>query len=155
MKKHLLLSVLLYVLTFDTVSAQTIYDVRFSNPSSHYAEVDMHLKDMPRDSFDVKMPVWIPGSYMVREFSRHVEGFKAIGTDGSKIRFKKVRKNVWRVYNDSAQALTISYRIYAFELTVRTSFIDAEQAYINGPSVFLYTEETRQKPSYDQLFSKI
>ncbi|MGR6086833.1 MAG: M61 family metallopeptidase [Arcticibacter sp.] len=154
MMKHLLLSVLLSFLAFGDISAQTIYDVRFSNPSTHYAEVDMHLKDMPKDSFDVKMPVWIPGSYMVREFSRQVEGFKAVGVDGSKIRFKKVRKNVWRVYNDSIQALTISYKVYAFELTVRTSFIDAEQAYINGPSVFMYTEETRHKPSMINFFPK-
>jgi len=137
-----------------TASAQTIFDVRFSNPSSHYAEIEMHLKDVPRDSFDVKMPVWIPGSYMVREFTRNVEGFKVVSTDGAKPKFKKVRKNVWRVYNDSLKSVTVSYRVYAFELTVRTSFIDAEQAYINGPSFFMYTEETRNKPYMVNFFPK-
>lgn len=116
------------------LQAQVIFDVRFPNPSSHYAEVDMHIKDAPKDSFDVKMPVWIPGSYMVREFSRHVEGFGVKGTDGTAPRHKKVRKNVWRIYNDSTRSMTFSYKVYAYELTVRTSFIDAEQAYINGTS---------------------
>jgi len=145
---------MLAVIFHGSALSQTIFDVRFSNPSSHYAEIDMHLKDLKEDSVDVKMPVWIPGSYMVREFTRNVEGFKVIGTDGSKPRFKKVRKNIWRIYNDSTKAITVSYRVYAFELTVRTSFIDSEQAYINGPSFFMYTEEARNQAYMINFFPK-
>ncbi|MEY3342863.1 MAG: hypothetical protein RL090_547 [Bacteroidota bacterium] len=149
-----LLLLIISFLAIGKLQGQVVFDVRFPNPSSHYAEVDMHIKDAPLDSFDVKMPVWIPGSYMVREFSRHVEGFGVKGTDGTKPRHKKVRKNVWRIYNDSTRSMTVRYKVYAYELTVRTSFIDAEQAYINGTSMFMFTEQTKNSPIMVNFFPK-
>lgn len=124
----------------------TIYEVSFPNPHTHYVEVNIHFKGLPADSFELVMPVWIPGSYMVREFSKNVEGFRAYNPQQLPVAFKKVRKNVWRIYNDSLTAMSVSYRVYAFELSVRTCFVDIDQAYLNGPALFMYADSLKDKP---------
>jgi predicted metalloprotease with PDZ domain len=127
-------------------SAQTIYEIAFPNPNNHYIHVDIHFNGLPADSFDVKMPVWTPGSYMVREYSRNVENFEAYDTRNQPVRFTKVRKNVWRVYNDTIGAMSVRYKVYAYELTVRTCFVDIDHAYINGAALYMYTDSLKNKP---------
>ena len=54
------------------------FEVSFTEPQAHYAEVEMNISGINKDYVDVKMPVWAPGSYLVREFSKNVEGFKKL-----------------------------------------------------------------------------
>lgn len=53
------------------------FEVSFKEPQAHYAEVQMNISGLAKDYVDVKMPVWTPGSYLVREFEKSVEEFKA------------------------------------------------------------------------------
>jgi predicted metalloprotease with PDZ domain len=85
------LTVIILLLTLKG-TAQTIYEIAFPNPNTHYIYVDVHFSGLPSDSFDVKMPVWTPGSYMVREYSRHVEGFETYDTRNQPVRFSKSQK---------------------------------------------------------------
>jgi len=135
---------LLAVLTVfpELVHATVRYTLSFPEPQAHYAQVGLTLNERTGDSTDFKLPVWIPGSYMVREFAGNIEGF----TTAEKLKWKKVSKNSWRVYHQGKGSITISYRIYCFDLSVRTSFVDHEQALINGSSVFMYTDDTRDQP---------
>ncbi len=131
----LLLTLWGYVLNATVVH----YTLSMPDPHTHYFEVTMTIKDMPQNYVDVKMPVWAPGSYLVREFSRNVENLSAKkGTE--LLNTDKINKNTWRVYHNKAKEFTVSYRVYAFELSVRTSFVDQSHGYINGTSVFLYVD---------------
>ncbi|MBX0289830.1 PDZ domain-containing protein [Hymenobacter sp. HSC-4F20] len=122
------------------------YTLSMPAPQTHYFEVEMKLDGFNKAYTDVKMPVWAPGSYLVREFAKNVEGFKA--TAGSeKLRVEKMTKNTWRVYHPKAKSFAVRYRVYAFELSVRTSFIDAAHGYVNGTSVFMYPADGKQLPS--------
>ena len=107
----------------------------------------MVIDDIQKDSFEVIMPVWIPGSYMVREFSRQVEGFNAQSADGKSLTSYKVRKNRWRVVSKGAKQISVSYLVYSFELSVRTNYVIDEFAFMNGAALFMYTEESRNLPS--------
>ncbi|GGG51530.1 M61 family metallopeptidase [Hymenobacter glacieicola] len=129
------------------VAAPTLrYTLSMPAPQTHYFEVEMQLDGFNKAFTDVKMPVWAPGSYLVREFAKNVEGFEATaGTE--KLRVEKVTKNTWRVYHPKAKNFAVRYRVYAFELSVRTSFIDAAHGYLNGTSVFMYPAEEKQLPS--------
>lgn len=122
------------------------YTLAMPEPHTHYFEVTMDLSGITKDSLDIKMPVWAPGSYMVREYSKNVEGFQASNKKGDKLPFKKVSKQIWRVYNTKNQEINLFYKVYAFELTVRTSFLDADHAYINGTSVFMYVDDHINHP---------
>ncbi|WP_316811241.1 M61 family metallopeptidase [Pedobacter heparinus] len=115
------------------------FDISFTEPQAHYAEVEMNISGLVKDYIDVKMPVWAPGSYLVREFSKSVEGFSATA-NGKAIKYEKVRKNVWRVYSAKVNAIKIKYRVYAFEVSVRTSFIDESHAFLSSTGIFMYPD---------------
>lgn len=117
---------------------KTIYKLSFPEAQAHYVNVEMEVSG-GKSEFALKMPVWAPGSYLVREFARHVEGFEANSTSGS-VSFYKTDKNTWLIKNPSKGAVNIKYVIYAFELTVRTSFIDESHAYLNGSNIFMYVD---------------
>ena len=119
------------------------YTLAMPAPQTHYFEVKMDLGGFPADYTDVKMPVWAPGSYLVREFSKNVEGFQARTAGGQALAVEKINKNTWRVRHPKQASFQVSYKVYAFELTVRTSFVDADHGYLNGTSVFMYPADNK------------
>ena len=119
------------------------YTLAMPAPQTHYFEVKMELGGFPADYTDVKMPVWAPGSYLVREFSKNVEGLQARKAGGQALTVEKINKNTWRVRHPKQSSFQVSYRVYAFELTVRTSFIDADHGYLNGSSIFMYPADNK------------
>ena len=119
------------------------YTLAMPAPQTHYFEVTMELGNFPAEYTDVKMPVWTPGSYLVREFARNVEGFRARTAGGQALAAEKINKNTWRVRHPKQSNFQLSYRVYAFELSVRTSFIDADHGYLNGSSVFMYPADNK------------
>lgn len=96
---------------------------------------------------DFKMPVWTPGSYMIREYARNVEAFTANSSKGQALKWEKVNKNTWRVYTNSADEVTVNYKVYAFEISVRTPFLDASHGYIQPAAVFMFVKELMEIPS--------
>ncbi|MBG8553495.1 M61 family metallopeptidase [Hymenobacter sp. BT594] len=115
-------------------------------PQTHYFEVDAQLGGFTKAYTDVKLPVWAPGSYLVREFAKNVEGFEA-RAGAAKLTVEKINKNTWRVFHPKAKDFTVHYRVYAYELSVRTSFLDASHGYVNGSSVFMYPAENKDLAS--------
>jgi predicted metalloprotease with PDZ domain len=122
------------------------FEVSFKEPQAHYAEVEMNISGLNKEYVDVKMPVWAPGSYLVREFAKQVEGFNASAA-GKSLKFEKVRKNIWRVHLAKAAAVKINYRVYAFEISVRTPFIDDTHAFLSSTGIFMYPEGMLHLPS--------
>ena len=122
------------------------FEVSFKEPQAHYAEVQMNISGLAKDYVDVKMPVWTPGSYLVREFEKSVENFKATAS-GKALRVEKVRKNAWRIYSAKASDIKINYRVYAFEISVRTPFIDESHAFLSPTGIFMHPDGMIKSPS--------
>ncbi len=122
------------------------YELSFPEPQTHYVEVKMIMEDLNVSVLDLKMPVWAPGSYLVREFSKHVDSFHGRDRDGQELSSVKLNKNTWRIETNGKKNIVVSYKVYAFELSVRTSFIDEEHAYLNGTSIFMYNELLLSNP---------
>lgn len=120
------------------------YTLSFPEPQTHYMEVQMDIQlNNPSDNgfIKLKMPVWTPGSYLIREYARHLEGFTAKSLeDGKPIQHEKTDKNTWKIIHEGHN-LQISYRLYGFEKTVRTNFFDQDHAFISPASTFLYPED--------------
>lgn len=147
MKKSLVGLVVLLALGMTAKSQVKIgFEVSFTEPQAHYADVEMNISGLNKDYIDVKMPVWAPGSYLVREFAKNVEGFGATA-GGKAVKVEKVRKNTWRVYNAKVNAVKINYRVYAFEVSVRTPFIDASHAFLSSTGIFMYPAGMLKLPS--------
>ncbi|MCZ4245244.1 M61 family metallopeptidase [Pedobacter punctiformis] len=122
------------------------FEVSFKEPQAHYAEVQMNISGLAKDYVDVKMPVWTPGSYLVREFEKSVEDFKATAS-GKTLRVEKVRKNTWRIFSAKANDVKINYRVYAFEISVRTPFIDESHAFLSPTGIFMHLDGMIKSPS--------
>ncbi len=127
------------------------YTVSFDEPQTHYCEVQIAFEDIKTDAktkyIDFKMPSWSPGSYLIREFAKGVEQEKAVNDKGRSIKVEKISKNTWRVYNEDSKKVMFSYKVYAFEMSVRTSFIDASHGYLNGSSIFMFADGFVNLPS--------
>jgi predicted metalloprotease with PDZ domain len=92
------------------------------------------------------MPVWTPGSYLVREYSAHLERLEARGGGQALLPVVKVAKNRWRVDLDAGDEITVSYDVWAGELNVSTNWVESSQALLNGAGLFLYTDQSRDLP---------
>ncbi len=122
------------------------YLVTFTAPQTHYLEVEAVVPVDRQPHVELMMPVWTPGSYMVREFARHVEGFTARDGQGRSLEVEKTRKNRWRVSTGKAAAITVNYRLYAHEMSVRTNWVDDRFALLNGAATFITLVERRARP---------
>ncbi|MGF1635470.1 MAG: M61 family metallopeptidase [Cyclobacteriaceae bacterium] len=139
--------ILVFLFTISLAASAPViqYKLNMPEPQTHYFEVEIHISNDTDSQTDICMPVWAPGSYLIREFPKHVEQFQAIGNDGNPLNAEKINKSTWRVHHLRHKDYVVKYKVYAFELTVRTSFLDADHAYINGSSVFMYIEGHRQQ----------
>lgn len=113
------------------------YEVSIPQPHTQYVHVDMHVSGTRGRHVDVAMPAWTPGSYLVRDFGRHVYDVLATDDDGKRLAFDRLDKQTWRVHHRGAD-FRVRYRVFADELSVRTSYLDSRFAVLNGTSVFLY-----------------
>lgn len=121
------------------------YQVAMSQPASHLFEVTLEISNWRSPTLDLKMPVWTPGSYLVREYARHLQDFVAQDQQG-KLASQKLGKNHWQVATADSTEIKVSYRIYANELTVRTNHLDATHGYFNGAALFFFIPGFEQQP---------
>jgi predicted metalloprotease with PDZ domain len=120
------------------------HKISMPEPHTHYFEVKTQVslsKESSKQSFiDFKMAAWTPGSYLIREFAKNVESVSA-QTNGKALSMQKINKNTWRVFLSKTSGISnveLSYRVYAYEMSVRTSFLDDSHGYINPASVLMY-----------------
>lgn len=114
------------------------------DPTSHLFEITLHCSIRTDDTLDLKLPVWTPGSYLVREYAKHLQDFSAVDDQGTHLPWRKISKNHWQIQTSGVQTITIHYRIFAHELTVRTNHLDASHGYFNPGAMFFYVPGQEQ-----------
>jgi len=122
------------------------YTVRFPAPQTHYAEIEALIPTDGEPAVELMMAVWTPGSYMVREFSRNVEDLTAATEAGAPLAIEKTRKNRWRIATGGTQRVRLRYRVYSREMSVRTNFVDAGFAILNGAPTFITRAGAEHRP---------
>jgi predicted metalloprotease with PDZ domain len=146
--------------TFVSGTAQTaspaspveiIFTVAMPRPHTHMLEVDIEIKRRadtaaPREDL-LAMPVWTPGSYLIREYQRHLQDFNATDASGQRLQWEKTNKNTWRVITNGARNWHASYRIYANELSVRTNELNSSHAFWTNAALLMYLEGHLNNPS--------
>lgn len=125
--------------------SQINYTLRMPKPQNHYFEVEMEISGVTDKIVEIKMPVWAPGSYLVRDFSKNVNLVKAYNEKGESLVVEKTTKNAWKITKGTAKKVKVNYEVYAFELTVRTSFLDLTHGFVSGTGVFMYVEKLKDK----------
>jgi predicted metalloprotease with PDZ domain len=138
------------------VSLSLHHKVTLGDPLAHLLEVETTIQsERPLPSaLTLFMPVWTPGSYLVREYARHVEGLTC-DVAGVPSKAVKVRKNAWRIEAAGASRVAVRYRLYCNELTVRTNHVDDTHAFLNPAATFLAVEGAEgTHATIDVLFPK-
>ena len=120
----------------------TRYTLTFDDAHQHLLDVEMEVPTGGADEIELMMATWTPGSYLVREYARHIEGLQV---DGGSI--AKTGKNRWVVKTEGKDAVRVKYRLYCREMSVRTNFVDADLAMLNGASTFLVRVDQLDQPS--------
>ncbi len=121
------------------------YRLSMPNPHTHYFEVEIKLKNYIKDFVDFKIPVWTPGSYLIREYAKNVEGFSVVNAEKNELKYYKINKNTWRIEHNKESEILINYRVYAFEGSVRMSYLDEEHAFIMANTTLMFVEDLRNE----------
>jgi predicted metalloprotease with PDZ domain len=127
------------------------YTLRFPAPQTHYVEVEALVPTDGLTTVELMMAVWTPGSYLVREYARNVEAISAetVAMEdkrGEPLPVEKTVKNRWRIETRGASRIAVRYQVYSREMSVRTNWIDADFALINGAPTFLTRVGAEKRP---------
>ncbi len=114
------------------------YTIRPYDLALHLFEVTLTVSHPDPEGQVLSLPAWIPGSYMIREFARHIVQIRA-EADGRKVRLTKLDKHSWRAARCKGE-LSITYQVYAWDLSVRAAHLDQTHGFFNGTSVFLQVD---------------
>lgn len=104
-------------------------------PEAHLFEITLEVAHPDPSGQRLALPAWIPGSYMIRDFARHVVGLTA-SAGGKALRVDKLDKHTWQVAPADGP-LQVRCEVYAWDLSVRGAHLDRNHGFFNGTSVFL------------------
>ena len=119
------------------------YRVRLASLNRHHFEVNCRVGN-PSPEQRFTLPSWTPGSYLLREYAKHVVGIRA-ESDGGSAALEKVSKSTWRCHNAGVE-LTVTVEVFALDRSVRGAYLDSRRGYFNGACLFLSPEGRETDP---------
>lgn len=103
---------------------------------------------MEGEAFDLAMPSWTPGSYLIRDYAGHVERLFARTPADTDLAVEKVAKNLWRIETEGAREAVVEYDVWAGSLSVQDNWVEQDFALLNSAGVFMYSGTSRALPQY-------
>ena len=126
------------------------YQIEFDDYRQHLIHVTARFLADPTQV--LSLPSWIPGSYLIREFSKHIEAVRAYDEDGRQLQIQKFEKNKWRLFNTDHELITVEYDVYAYDLSVRGAYVDQSRLYVNPACACLGLEGQEHKAIEAEIF---
>lgn len=126
------------------------YQIEFDDYRQHLIHVTLRFLANPNQ--ELWLPTWIPGSYLIREFSKHIESVKASDEAGRLLNIKKTEKNRWRLFNTDHELITVEYDVYAYDLSVRGAYVDQTRFYVNPACICLGLQDQEQAACEVEIF---
>lgn len=119
------------------------YRIEAADPNAHLFRVTLSVaRPMPEQR--LSLPAWIPGSYLVREFARHLSALQASQGE-EEVPLEQLDKATW-LARCTRGTLTVTYLVYAFDTSVRAAFLDAQRGFFNGTGLCLRVEGSEALP---------
>ncbi|MFT3664739.1 M61 family metallopeptidase [Piscinibacter sp.] len=125
------------------------YRVDAADVHAHQFHVTLRVP-RPAAAQRLSLPVWIPGSYLVREFARHLSDLRA-EQGGRPVALEQLDKTTWLARCAGRGELTVSARVHAFDTSVRCAFLDAQRGFFNGTGLCLRVEGREAEPHRVQV----
>ncbi len=121
------------------------YQITPLDLNNHLFKVVLSFLSQKDKIYQLSLPAWLPGSYMIRDFAKNIIQLSATSNAGKTLELVKLDKQNWQITAEDEQ-ITIEYQIYAFDLSVRTAYLDNLRGFFNGSSTFLAVEELKDHP---------
>lgn len=121
------------------------YTLSVTQPAQHLLDVAIDVQDVQGNHLDFVLPTWTPGSYLIREYARHVQDVAAQAGD-QPATWQKIDKQTWHVQTNGADHVVLRYRVYGNELTVRTNHVDDTHAHVIPAATFMYVAGATEQP---------
>lgn len=123
------------------------YRLSFRQADTHRVDIELSVPSNGKAEIELMMPVWTPGSYLVREYARQVEQVSAVnGATNKVLEINKKDKNHWLVVCDGANEVLVRYTLYCREMSVRTNWVERDFAFLTGAATFLTRSDMLDHP---------
>ena len=120
------------------------YTITPKNPGAHLFEVELTVAEPDPAGQLLTMPAWIPGSYKIRDFAKHVVSIRA-ESEGEEVELTKLDKSSWQCAPREAP-VSVTVEVFAYDLNVRGAHLDKTHAFFNGSCVFLAVDGQEDRP---------
>jgi predicted metalloprotease with PDZ domain len=120
------------------------YQIGSNNPAGHYFDIVLTIPEPDPEGQVVRLPAWIPGSYMIRDFARNIVEIDATRGEQA-VELIQLDKSSWQIEPGVGET-KIKYRVYAWDLSVRSAHLDTTHGFFNGTSVFLEVTGQSDQP---------
>ena len=127
------------------------YTVQANAVDAHLFDVTLHIAKPAADQL-LSLPVWIPGSYLVREFAKNLQGLSAT-QNGQPVEALQLSKNQWKISCSQGSTCVISYQVCAYDTSVRTAWLDRRRGFFNGTSLCLRVHGQEDQPHALELLT--
>jgi predicted metalloprotease with PDZ domain len=127
------------------------YTVHAADLDGHRYEVILRIANPNPAGQVLRMPAWIPGSYLIRDFSKHIESiaaFSVTDTAETELQLERIDNDTWRLPSVGADTvIEVRTTVYAFDTSVRTAYLDSERGFFNPSSLCLAVEGQTHLPT--------
>lgn len=130
--------------------AKIHYRVQPDSPNTHTFFVSLTIAEPAKSGQKLTLPAWLPGSYMIRDFARHIVTIRAEDANGNAVVLTKLDKQSWQL-GETDGPVTVHCQIYALDMSVRAAFLDTSRGFFNGSSLFLAVEGQTHLPCEMEL----
>ena len=150
-KQHLLTALFFVALgiavpQLQAADAGITYHLGWSQPNSHFLEIEMQLQSPDSTGVEVRIPAWRPGRYIIQNYAKNIIDFQAADATGKPLPFRKIDKGTWRIEAPASGQVIVRYKYYAHQLDAGSSFLDDTEAYINPITCFMYSPGREMQP---------
>ena len=121
------------------------YQITPCNINSHLFSVQLSFTCQAEKTYTLSLPAWLPGSYMIRDFAKNITEISVIDAKNQPLSINKLDKQTWQLIATD-ETITVNYQVFAFDLSVRTAYLDNQRGFFNGSSTFLQVEELSDSP---------
>lgn len=127
------------------------YKISYSNPHTHYIDIECSIENISLPQIELQLPSWRPGRYELGNFAKNIQQFKVINAKGEALSFKKTSKDSWSINTRGESVITVIYNYYAAELNAGSTWLDNKQLYINPINCLLYCEQKLEDPCHIEI----
>lgn len=122
------------------------YRISFSDPHKHFIDIEAKVEVGNRDFCQLQLPAWRPGRYELANFSKNIQRWEVVDENGNTLANRKISKDCWEVNCSDVKEVVVRYNFYANVLDGGSTYVDANQLYVNPINCFLYEVGEESKP---------